>query len=456
MPSMRRASRLPVLVLALLLAAVGCGAMSASSGAGASGTGLLVDWPTYHRTTARSGLVAAGPTLPLSPAWTRTTVGAVYGEPLVVGSILIVATEQNYVYGLDARTGDQVWRTRLGTPQPLSGLPCGNIDPLGITGTPAYDARTGSLFVVAETTGGHHTLWALDVTSGSHRWSRSLDTQTRRNRLAEQQRGAVLVTGTKVITAFGGLAGDCDNYVGYVTSAPTSGTGPVYSYAVPTTREGGIWATPGPVRGADGHVYVSTGNGEQTTGTWDTSDSVTELSAGVLGPLSVFGPSTWQDDNAQDLDLGSMSPAMVPAVDRIVIAGKRGTVYLLPSSGFGGVGASLAELGTCKAFGGSAVSGRTVLLPCRGSNSIHALTVGASTLTWSWNRTGVFGAPVIAGTLVYTADQLTGDLVVFRLTDGVVVERHHAGSLPHFPSQVVSGDYVFVPTLGGITAFRGS
>src|SRR5690242_21541856 len=43
------------------------------------------------------------------------------------------------------------------TPQPLSGLPCGNIDPLGITGTPAYDATTGSVFVVAETRSEEHT-----------------------------------------------------------------------------------------------------------------------------------------------------------------------------------------------------------------------------------------------------------------------------------------------------------
>ena len=43
-----------------------------------------------------------------------------------------------------------------------------------------------------------------------------------RNRKAEQQRSALLVTNGRVITTFGGLAGDCGNYVGYVTSAPTA------------------------------------------------------------------------------------------------------------------------------------------------------------------------------------------------------------------------------------------
>ena len=46
--------------------------------------------------------------------------------------------------------------------------------------------------------------------------------------------------------------------------------------------------------------------------------------------------------------------------------------------------------------------------------------------------------------------------MVLGLAHGHVLGRHHAGSMPHFPSQVVSGDWVFVPTLDGVTAFRGS
>jgi hypothetical protein len=36
------------------------------------------------------------------------------------------------------------------------------------------------------------------------------------------------------------------------------------------------------------------------------------------------------------------------------------------------------------------------------------------------------------------------------------LQRLHAGELTHFPSEVVDGGRVFVPTLSGITAFRGS
>ncbi|HET7386323.1 MAG TPA: PQQ-binding-like beta-propeller repeat protein [Nocardioidaceae bacterium] len=411
----------------------------------------LPNWPTYHRTKSRAGHVSSSPGEPLHRAWTQRLRGAVYGEPLLVDGTLVVATERNYVYGLDPRTGNHRWRVHLGRPQPLSGLPCGNIDPLGITGTPAYDHRTGSVFVVAETLGGHHTLWALSPRTGDRRWHRGLDVLPNRNRKAEQQRSALLVTDNRVIVAFGGLAGDCDNYVGYATTTPTTGQGSTHHYAVPTAREAGIWAPPGPVRGRNGSVYLATGNGAELNGRWDKSDSVTELSPVRLRRLAVFAPSTWREDNAADLDLGSSSP--IPVNHRIVIAGKRGTVYLLRPR-LGGVGAAIDTVHGCAAFASAAVVGHTVLMPCLGQQAIRALHVGRSSLRWGWTASGLYGSPVIAGHRVYVADRFSGDLYVLSLGTGKVLQRIHAGSLPHFPSQIVSGHWVFVPTLTGVTAFR--
>lgn len=48
-----------------------------------------------------------------------------------------------------------------------SELTCGNIDPLGITGTPAYGQASGLIFTVAETQGGRHTLAGVDLASGA-------------------------------------------------------------------------------------------------------------------------------------------------------------------------------------------------------------------------------------------------------------------------------------------------
>jgi outer membrane protein assembly factor BamB len=408
----------------------------------------------WHRDARHSGHVTHPAGSPLHRAWARDLGNAVYGEPLIVGDTLIAATEGNRVVGMSARTGHRRWSTGLGPPQPLSALPCGDIDPLGITGTPAYDPSTGSVFVVAETSGGHHTLWALNAATGHRRWHRSLDVLSGRNRSAEQQRSALLVANGRVIVTFGGLAGDCDNYVGYVTSTSTSGTGKTHHYAVPTAREAGMWAPGGPVLGANGHVYAASGNGAELNGRWDKSDSVTELSPTKLHRLSVFAPRSWRDDNQRDLDLGSSSPASVTSVHRIVIAGKRGTVYLLHQH-FHGVGSAVARLDGCTAFGGPAVVGRTVLMPCLGQDQIRALHVGPHRMHWVWSANGIYSSPVVAGSRVYVADRDTGDLVVLRLRNGSVVQRIHAGGLTHFPSSVVDGGYVFVPTLTGVTAFHG-
>jgi outer membrane protein assembly factor BamB len=455
---MRRLATL--IIIPLVLAATSCGAKPASTGparsapdrSSAAGTALR-NWPTYHRTGRRSGHTSPAVRTPLHHSWTAHLRGAVYGEPLIVGKTLIAATEKDWVYGLSAKTGARKWRRHLGTPVPLSSLPCGNIDPLGITGTPAYDSKTGSVFVVAETTGGHHTLWALNASTGRKRWHRSLDVEKNRNRKAEQERSALLVTDGRVITTFGGLAGDCDNYVGYVTSVATSGRGKIFDYAVPTAREAGMWSPAGPVTGQNGRIYVASGNGAELHGKWDKSDSVTELTPIRLHRLAVFAPKVWRQDNIQDLDLGSSSP--VPVDHRLVIAGKRGTVYLLRPS-LGGVGSAVAQLAGCHAFGGAAISGHTVLMPCKGETAIRALKVTKHSLRWSWTASNVYASPVIAGKRVYAADSGSGDLFVLRLSTGTVVQRVHAGSLTHFPSEVVDGGRVFVPTLTGVTAFKGS
>ena len=79
-------------------------------------SGAFTPWWTYHRTPSRSGHATHRVGTPLKPAWTKQLGDAVYGEPLVVGSTLIVATEGNRVFGLNARTGTcvgrRVWASR--------------------------------------------------------------------------------------------------------------------------------------------------------------------------------------------------------------------------------------------------------------------------------------------------------------------------------------------------------
>jgi len=410
-------------------------------------------WYTYHRTPSRAGHAAHAPGTPLHRAWARR-LGPVYGEPLVVGTTLIVATERDKVWGLNARTGARRWVTDLGTPQRVSGLPCGDIDPLGITGTPAYDPATGSVFMVAETRGGHHTLWALNATNGHKRWHRSLDVLKNRNRKAEQQRAAVLVTHGRVLASFGALAGDCDNYVGYITSTSTNGTGRVRHYAVPTKRGGGMWSPAGPALGRNGHVYVASANGAPGATGWDRSNSVLQFLPGTLRLVSAWAPKTWRHDSLDDLGTGSTSPVGIPSLHRVVVGSKRSRLYLLPER-FHGIGSGIAHLDGCSTFGGPAAKGTTMVQPCLFERQVRLLHVGERSLRWGWIRNNLYGSPVIAGSRVYLTDRDSGDLVVLRLKTGHIVQRLHAGRATHFPSQTVSGSFVFVPTLTGITAFSG-
>ena len=41
--------------------------------------------------------------------------------------MLIVATDQDEVYAIDAQSGAQIWERTLGEPVPRSALPCGNL-----------------------------------------------------------------------------------------------------------------------------------------------------------------------------------------------------------------------------------------------------------------------------------------------------------------------------------------
>ncbi len=219
------------------------------------------DWTTYHHDNTRSGFVAKTPDpTGLTNLWKQPLDGAVYAEPLVIGGQLIVVTENDSLYSLNAQTGQIEWHTNVGTPVPLSDLPCGNIDPLGITGTPVYDPQTGLIFAVAEIQGPAHILLGLDVKTGQIKVRRLVDPSAIDPR-AYQQRAALALYGGKIYIAFGGLYGDCSNYQGMIVASRTDGTGSLLIYQVPTTRMGGIWAPPGPIVDAQGNLYVSVGNG---------------------------------------------------------------------------------------------------------------------------------------------------------------------------------------------------
>ena len=280
---------------AVLLAAVGC--TSGTTAASATGTGRppssptatpssagqATDWPTYDRTAGRSGVSVSSPAPgAVRSSWTAAVDGAVYAQPLVVGSEVIVATENDSVYALDASSGAVRWSRHLAAPV-TGGLPCGNIDPSGITGTPVADVATGRLWVVTFTAqpAYRHTLWELDLATGQTVLQRPIDVSGSDPR-AQQERGALVLLSSRVYVPFGGLYGDCSDYKGRVVGAPIVGSGPLVAFTTPNQRQAGIWAPSGEsVR--DDSLYVATGNGTPYDQV-DDSDSVSASQPGPDGP----------------------------------------------------------------------------------------------------------------------------------------------------------------------------
>jgi polyvinyl alcohol dehydrogenase (cytochrome) len=449
--------------LAIGAAAAACSSGPAqhppAGGAGPAGTapvaisGRATNWLQYHGNGARTGTVAGLPAAGrLSVAWSRGLGAAVYGQPLVIGSTVIAATESDQVYALNRTTGAVRWHRRIGTPISLLQQPCGDIGPLGITSTPAFDPQTGLVYVVGQNGTRGHVLAGLTL-SGRIKVRVALPAFDHQPAY-DQQRGALAVANGYVYVAFGGHYGDCGSYLGTVEAVPVGGVGRIFDYLVPTRKQGGIWAAGGPVIGRGGTVYVSTGNGIAGATRYDGSDSVTALTP-HLKQVGIFAPTDWRTLSADDLDLGSMSPALL-GDGQILQVGKSETGYLLNAAHLGGVGGQIAKGPVCTAFGGAAVSGNIVYVPC--ITGLAAVDTAHNRVTVRWRGPAdVWGSPVVGGGAVWVARPDTGVLYELATATGHVREQLKVASLlPHFVSPALSGRLVLIGTTTGVVAVSGA
>ncbi len=208
-------ARRVAVTLAVALSAAACGAPPHVSNLPAG----AADWPVYHRAADRHGVDPTSQvTRRMAPLWGARLDGSMFAQPLVVQGLLVEATEHDSVYAFDATSGCAAWRTSLGTPLDTNRhrLQCNNITPeLGITATPAIDTTTSTIYVVAYFDPGRYE-------------------------------------------SFGGRAGDCGLFHGFVVGVNTDGTGP--DPVVPGgAAKAAIWAPGGPVVMPDGDLLVSIG-----------------------------------------------------------------------------------------------------------------------------------------------------------------------------------------------------
>jgi outer membrane protein assembly factor BamB len=346
-----------------------------------------------------------------------TIAGNVYASPLYVedgpqhkGAVYI-ATESNNVYALDEGTGAVVWQKSMGTAPKNTGAGCGNISPIGITGTPAIDLGTRLIVFSAASDDGTgniatHIIHALSIDDGTEKWSVDVSTLKDPTGLAfnpqpQNQRSAVLIVGGIAYVAFGGHYGDCGDYHGWVVGAPLTGTG---AKAWATQVGGaGIWGPGGP--SSDGQsIYVTTGNGFGSGATWQESEGVFRLDPGpsfTQQSADYFAPSDWSNLDQGDIDLSGSQPLVLDApgmspTTLVMAQGKDGNLYLLDRTDLGGVGA--AKVGTLNVLSGQI------------SNAGASATVGGTTY--------VVVRPNGGGSGVGCPNGTSGDLVAVKLDPG--------------------------------------
>jgi hypothetical protein len=327
---------------------------------------------TYHGSPDRGGhfIVPSlswerARSLHLDAAFHPRFPGHLYAQPLywqAPGSptpMLIVATEDDGVHAIDARSGKEIWARSLGRPVPLSTQPCGNIDPLGITGTPVIDEATQAVYLdafVDDTSGPRHRIFALLLKDGSTLPGWPVDVADalvlsgqRFNSRYQNQRGALTILDGRVYVPFGGHFGDCGDYRGWVIGIRLQDPREVVTWST-RGRGGGIWA-PGGISSDRRSLFFATGN---TLGVsnWSDGEAVFRLTPELRHtdqPKDFFAPSDWRALDARDADLGGTNPLPleVPSTsgpEPLVLAlGKDARAYLLDRNNLGGVGGSLVS-----------------------------------------------------------------------------------------------------------------
>jgi hypothetical protein len=362
------------------------------------GPGLFL---TQHADSARTGWTAFETALDINNVGNLQVLfnhgldGTTYAQPLYVAAVSLadgtthnvvyVATENNTVYAFDADSAQaELWSRGL-VPDgeaPVSSDDiegCSNIAPvIGVTSTPVIADSTGTLYVVTKTrrlADGtfHQYLNALDITTGADQpnspvevWascpgvSQVNDGQATVGFVTQWQlnRPGLLLLDGVVYLAFGA---HCDLHpgiyhgwvIGYdavtliqlaVWCASPNTVQPDQSSV--QSGGGGIWQSGvGLAADSSSAVYCATGNGpfDADSGGRNYGDSVVKLSRD-LRVLDSFTPSDQATLLANDLDLGSGGPLVVPdqgggtgvPADLLLMCGKDGDLVLLNRQSLGG------------------------------------------------------------------------------------------------------------------------
>jgi hypothetical protein len=370
----QRRSRAIQAIVALSIAAAGCSNFDGSKG-GEVAKATLPATLTQSGDELRTGWYADQPGLSPSVVagsnfgkiFSTPITGQVYAQPLVSQGTLFVATEANWIYGLDPISGAVRWSRSLGTPFSAFDIQCNDLVPdIGITGTPAIDSATNTAYFFAKKyiTGNTGPVGAyahaVDVATGAERpgfpvlisGNASNNPSSTFSARTESQRPGILLLDGVVYAGFGSHC-DVQPFSGWIVGVSTSGV----IKTLWTTRGGGIWQSgSGLVSDGPGQILFATGNTGAVAGPIPGTSppatlgqSIVRLGVqadGTLRATDFFSPYDAVALDGWDADLASAGPVGLPSQyfgtaqypNLLAVTGKQGYVYLLNRDSLGGIG----------------------------------------------------------------------------------------------------------------------
>jgi outer membrane protein assembly factor BamB len=477
-----------VLITAVTLLLAGCGASSggsertAGAAAGADATARAStrgDWTRFDYDAARTGNAPSGIAAKRIGALRERRIalpGTVDASPIYLAGVrvggarhdlLVMTTTYGITVGLDAGSGRELWRF---TPASYGKLArSAQIT----TATPVADPSRASVYV-ASPDGRIHKLRVRngrEIRSG--RWPATLTRDATHEKIAS----SLNLSGRYVLATTGGYIGDAPPYQGkvaaidrasgrvrHVFNSLCSDRRRIIRPSSCSASDSAIWGRAGAVVDPVGHHVFATSSNGPFDGRVDWGDSVLELSAGAARFERHYTPPEQARFERDDIDLGSTSPALLPAPGGgrrtrfLLQGGKDSQLRLIPVPGglhgvrgsagrrLGGERQILPSPGRQLVFTAPAVQhghGRTrAFVATGGGTAGYALRHGRLHLLW---RNGTAGtSPVIAGGVLWVYDP-TGALNAYVPGTGRLIRTLPAPS-GHWNSPIVAGGRVYLPT----------
>jgi outer membrane protein assembly factor BamB len=471
--------------------------VSQTPGAATDPTFTSTDWPTYGMNRQRTGynsvetLLSPTSVTSMKVHWTSPVLdGAILTQPVlatgvsingVLTDLVIVATEGNTTWALNAATGAVVWKSapipQAILPSTCSGLFQGKI---GVQGTPVIDHPNNRIFVVS----GKGYLHAYDLSTGADLPGFNLPLLDAANASPRTMVYGGLTLSPDSSSIYVATAGDpCDTqpYHGQVVHATTTNPASIlqrwYPDGASGPNGGGIWGAGGVSIPPDGTVvYALTGNAFATPENAGFAEHVVKLTP-TLAVAAANSPLTPTPN--QDADFGATAllfqrpncPTMLAAYN------KSGNLYIYNR-------ATIQQQGPIETLTIALPSGEgsNIGLPAfdpvlnqlyvvspsgSGSNNLYkhgliALSIGSNctvnpTPVWQ-ELVGVNSPsfnpaipPVAANGVVYYADGLGNDIYAFNATNGAVLFHDH-----YTPVQSGEGNFASPTVVNGQLFVAGS